>query len=88
MARLRSAFWGVVLAGMTLAGCGGRPTGVLAPASPATAGAAKVDLLVAERLDAKRVKNFSEADRIRDELARMGVVLKDSKDGTTWEIAR
>ena len=31
---------------------------------------------------------FDESDRIRDELAKMGVVLKDSKDGTTWEIAR
>ena len=33
-------------------------------------------------------KNFKEADRIRDELAAMGVVLKDTKDGTTWEIVR
>jgi cysteinyl-tRNA synthetase len=37
---------------------------------------------------ARRKKNFKEADRIRDELAAMGIVLKDSKDGTTWEIAR
>jgi cysteinyl-tRNA synthetase len=37
---------------------------------------------------ARKAKNFTEADRIRDELAAMGVVLKDSKDGTTWEIAR
>lgn len=29
-----------------------------------------------------------ESDRIRDEFAKMGVVLKDTKDGTTWEIAR
>ena len=35
-----------------------------------------------------QAKNFKESDRIRDELAAMGVVLKDSKDGTTWEIAR
>ena len=35
-----------------------------------------------------RDRNFKESDRIRDELAKMGVVLKDSKDGTTWEIAR
>ena len=35
-----------------------------------------------------RQKNFAEADRIRDELAALGVVLKDSKDGTTWEIAQ
>ena len=33
-------------------------------------------------------KNFAEADRIRDELAALGVVLKDGKDGTTWELAR
>ena len=31
---------------------------------------------------------LTESDRIRDELAAMGVVLKDTKDGTTWEIAR
>jgi len=37
---------------------------------------------------ARKSKNFAEADRIRDQLARRGVVLKDSKDGTTWEIAR
>jgi cysteinyl-tRNA synthetase len=47
---------------------------------------------VTARIDARNAarkeKNFKEADRIRDELAAMGVVLKDSKDGTTWEIAR
>ena len=37
---------------------------------------------------ARAAKDFKESDRIRDELAAMGVVLKDSKDGTTWEIAR
>jgi cysteinyl-tRNA synthetase len=48
----------------------------------------KVAPLVQARLDARKRKDFAEADRIRDELAAMGVVLKDSKDGTTWEIAR
>jgi cysteinyl-tRNA synthetase len=43
---------------------------------------------VADRIAARKAKNFAESDRIRDELAKMGVVLKDSKDGTTWEIAR
>jgi cysteinyl-tRNA synthetase len=52
------------------------------------AGSAKIESLVAARLEARKQKNFKEADRIRDELAAMGVVLKDSKDGTTWEIAR
>ena len=34
-------------------------------------------------------KNWAESDRIRDELAAMGIALKDNKDGTTtWEVAR
>ena len=44
--------------------------------------------LIDARTAARKAKNFAESDRIRDELAAMGVVLKDSKDGTTWEIAR
>ena len=48
----------------------------------------KVVNLIEARNAARKAKNFSESDRIRDELAAMGVVLKDFKDGTTWEIAR
>jgi cysteinyl-tRNA synthetase len=48
----------------------------------------KIEALIAARAAARKAKNFAESDRIRDELAAMGVVLKDSKDGTTWEIAR
>jgi len=48
----------------------------------------KVVSLIEARTAARAEKNFRESDRIRDELAAMGVVLKDSKDGTTWEIAR
>jgi cysteinyl-tRNA synthetase len=48
----------------------------------------KIDILVEARTAARQAKNFKESDRIRDELAAMGIVLKDSKDGTTWEIAR
>jgi cysteinyl-tRNA synthetase len=44
--------------------------------------------LIEARNAARKLKNFQESDRIRDELAKMGVVLKDTKDGTTWEIAR
>ncbi|WP_315776895.1 MULTISPECIES: cysteine--tRNA ligase [unclassified Bradyrhizobium] len=55
--------------------------------------AAKVESLIAERTAARARKDFKESDRLRDELAAMGVVLKDGKgaDGkpvTTWEIAR
>jgi cysteinyl-tRNA synthetase len=48
----------------------------------------EIEPLVAARNAARRAKDFKEADRIRDELATMGIVLKDSKDGTTWEVAR
>jgi cysteinyl-tRNA synthetase len=48
----------------------------------------KIEQMIADRNAARNAKNFAESDRIRDELAKMGVVLKDSKDGTTWEIAR
>jgi cysteinyl-tRNA synthetase len=49
---------------------------------------ASIDKQIVARNEARRARNFAEADRIRDELAAMGVVLKDSKDGTTWEAAR
>jgi cysteinyl-tRNA synthetase len=49
---------------------------------------ARVISLIDARTAARKLKDFKESDRIRDELAKMGVVLKDSKDGTTWEIAR
>jgi len=39
---------------------------------------------IAARAQAKREKNFAEADRIRDELLAQGIVLKDSAQGTTW----
>ncbi len=44
--------------------------------------------LIEARNAARKTKDFRESDRIRDELTKMGVVLKDTKDGTTWEIAR
>ncbi|OYW54974.1 MAG: cysteine--tRNA ligase [Hyphomicrobium sp. 32-62-53] len=59
-----------------------------------TVDTAKVEPLIAARLEARRRKDFKESDRIRDELAAMGVTLKDTKNKdtgeieTTWEIAR
>ncbi len=50
--------------------------------------AKQIDGLIADRTAARARKDFGESDRIRDELAAMGVVIKDSKDGTTWEVAR
>jgi cysteinyl-tRNA synthetase len=48
----------------------------------------KVETLLDVRAAARARKDFKESDRIRDELAAMGVVIKDSKEGTSWEIAR
>jgi cysteinyl-tRNA synthetase len=50
--------------------------------------AKQIEGLISDRTAARARKDFGESDRIRDELAAMGVVIKDSKDGTTWEIAR
>jgi cysteinyl-tRNA synthetase len=46
---------------------------------------AAIDALVAERTQAKKQRNFSRADQIRNELAEKGVVLEDSKDGVRWK---
>lgn len=46
-----------------------------------------IDQLVMQRNDAKKSKNFAEADRIRKALADAGVILEDSPQGTTWRRA-
>ena len=48
----------------------------------------EVERLVAARTAARAAKNWAESDRLRDALADMGVVVKDSKGGTTWEFKR
>jgi cysteinyl-tRNA synthetase len=46
----------------------------------------RIEALVAERLAARKARDFSASDRLRDELGALGVALKDSKDGTSWEM--
>ena len=43
-----------------------------------------IETLIQQRLAARAAKNWSESDRIRDELKAQGVLLEDSKGGTTW----
>jgi cysteinyl-tRNA synthetase len=49
--------------------------------------AAVIDDLIERRKDARKSKNFAEADRIRKELTDMGIVLEDGPGGTTWKRA-
>ena len=46
-----------------------------------------VEEQIVKRIEAKKTKNFAEADRIRKELADAGIVLEDSPQGTTWRRA-
>jgi cysteinyl-tRNA synthetase len=48
----------------------------------------QIESLIAARNAARASKNWAESDRIRDELAAMGIKLTDSKEGTSWEVAR
>jgi cysteinyl-tRNA synthetase len=48
---------------------------------------ARVESLVYLREQARKQRDFAEADRLRDELVRLGVTLKDTRDGTTWTLA-
>lgn len=45
-----------------------------------------ITMLLNLRIEAKSKKDFATSDRIRDELAKLGVVVKDKKDGFEWEI--
>jgi cysteinyl-tRNA synthetase len=47
----------------------------------------RIDGLVAARAEAKRKRDFAEADRIRAELAGEGVLLEDGPQGTVWRRA-
>ena len=46
-----------------------------------------VEAMIQARLEAKKAKNFAEADRIRKALADSGIVLEDTPQGTTWRRA-
>lgn len=47
----------------------------------------KIEALIAARNQARTDKNWAEADRIRDELAALSVVLEDGASGTTWKVS-
>jgi cysteinyl-tRNA synthetase len=90
----KEALDGVALAGTRLASCG-QLLGLFEqklegwvhrmPAALAI-DELSVSRLIHARRDARAARNWAESDRIRDELDRMGIALKDNKDGaTTWK---
>ena len=47
---------------------------------------AEVEELIKKREEARKVKNWAEADAIRDKLKEMNIVLKDTPDGVKWSV--
>ncbi|HEY9121285.1 MULTISPECIES: cysteine--tRNA ligase [Marinobacter] len=43
-----------------------------------------IEALIQARAEARKNRDFAEGDRIRDELAAKGIILDDSREGTTW----
>ncbi len=49
---------------------------------------AKIESLIAARLEARNEKNWEKADRIRAELTTMNVVIEDGADGASWKVVK
>ncbi|HEX5121667.1 MAG TPA: cysteine--tRNA ligase [Rhodanobacteraceae bacterium] len=47
---------------------------------------AEIDALIARRNEARKSRDFAEADRIRDELAAKNIAIEDSAQGTRWKV--
>ena len=48
----------------------------------------QIDFIVRERDTARKNKNFSAADKLRQKLTTMGIAVKDSPLGTSWEVKK
>ena len=48
---------------------------------------ARIEAMIAERQAARKAKDFARADAVRDELAAMGIILEDTREGVKWKRA-
>jgi cysteinyl-tRNA synthetase len=72
-------------AGLNLLGFSGESERLRMTGAP-TVDVAAVEALIARRLEARAAKDWAASDRLRSELAALGVTVKDNKDGTSsWE---
>jgi cysteinyl-tRNA synthetase len=46
--------------------------------------AADIDAMIQARADARKARDFAGADRVRDQLLEQGIILDDSREGTSW----
>ncbi len=73
---------------------GGEASAAFSLAPKVAVDEATVGALITARLEARKRRDFKESDRIRDELAAMGIALKDTKNKetgeieTSWEVKR
>jgi cysteinyl-tRNA synthetase len=71
--------------GLALLGFSVKPEALKSKKSVDTAA---IERAIEARLAARKAKDFKESDRIRDELAAQGIILKDGPQGTTWEVKK
>ena len=57
------------------------------PAVPAGLSEEQIEALIAQRVEARRNRDYAEADRIRDALEAQGIILEDGAQGTSWRRA-
>jgi cysteinyl-tRNA synthetase len=70
---------------------GGQVLGIIPSADSAATTDAKreaalIEMMIDMRARARKDKNYAESDRIRDELAKIGISLEDRADGTVWRV--